>query len=88
VLTDPVNCGGCGIICAPGGTCVEGVCSNGCLNCGQCQTADSACDVYEGEICCNGQCKNTKNFPSDCGGCGNYCPSGLECIDGICAPGG
>ncbi|MBW1808577.1 MAG: hypothetical protein JRJ87_10320 [Deltaproteobacteria bacterium] len=46
---DPSNCGGCGMVCAAGESCVRGVCSGGC-------TSDEDCP---GGMCDNGICVYT-----------------------------
>ncbi len=69
----------------------------GCLVTPQCPTGDICQDFdcvpscgggeacTNGLSCCNGGCLDEANDPSNCGGCGNVCQSGL-CIGGICQP--
>lgn len=72
-MTDPTNCGGCGIVC--GGECIGGLC--GAFECGS------------GNIVCGGFCANPSVDPNNCGGCGIVCGDGLTCFEGVCdCPGG
>ena len=78
-------CGTCGNVCNPDTSC----CLNGdCLriffdsdpnHCGSCQHS-----CAEGQICCNGQCKDSASDPANCGACGNICAPGQTCCDGLC----
>jgi len=36
-------------------------------------------------IFCNNVCADTANDPTNCGGCGNACPSGNACYGGVCS---
>ena len=71
---DPRNCGACGLRCAGGELCVEGMCTPLC----------------EAPLTfCSGFCVDFDSDPDHCGSCGGRCPSGL-CTDGMCvdAPAG
>lgn len=70
-LTDPANCGGCGVVCAAGQTCAAGVCA-----------APSACP--DGTIDCNQTCVDPLTDDANCGGCGHACTGGLGCSTGLC----
>ncbi len=67
--TDVLNCGSCGVACADGETCRDGVC-------------EEICEV--GETRCGGKCIDTGSDPSHCGLCGRACDAGLVCVDGGC----
>ena len=70
--SDPASCGACGKACAPGESCVAGVCEVLCL---------------AGTTACGGSCVDTKTSASNCGKCGQAC-SGLTpfCVGGACVP--
>jgi hypothetical protein len=68
-LTDPRNCGGCGIVCtAPTTTCSTGNC---------------ICPGT-GNIYCNGVCVPSATSQNNCGKCGNVCPAGVSCVNSLC----
>jgi len=71
---DPLNCGTCGLRCAVGDLCVDGMCTP------LCEAPLSFC---------SGFCVDFDTDPDHCGSCGARCPSGL-CTDGMCvdAPAG
>jgi hypothetical protein len=84
VNSDPANCGACGMACAPGESCTNGVCQ------GSCST---------GQTICFGRCIDPQTDSGNCGGCGircavrctngfcTGCPAGTrDCGDGTCAP--
>jgi hypothetical protein len=81
ILFDENNCGGCGMVCAQGESCEQGVCvSGGCTN-------DADCD--NGQACCAGTCADIASDPSNCGGCGTVCDDGDPnttdyCDNGTC----
>ena len=68
-LTDPGNCGGCGIVCSTG-QCLAS-------SCGQ-----AGCPM--GLELCDGLCTDTKFDPDNCGACGNRCQPGRSCRGGRC----
>jgi hypothetical protein len=79
LMTDANNCGGCGIVCGPGGTCTNGECKCGTMVCGA------------GKVCCNGNC--TTSCVTDMGmvtpdaGGGGVCQCADHCVNdpfGIC----
>lgn len=35
-------------------------------------------------VCCNGSCIDFNTNPEHCGGCGDACPAGEACINGVC----
>ncbi len=70
VKADPLNCGGCGKICADGQTCENGGCTVLCV-------ADT--------VKCNDSCIDPKADPLHCGACTNACDAGLFCTAGKCA---
>jgi hypothetical protein len=77
-----INCGACGQVCPARpnipATCTDGVCSPGdCFPYGDCDgNAANGCET------------NLMNDASDCGACGNICPSGpnskATCSNGAC----
>lgn len=71
-LTDPDNCGGCGIQCAGDEFCSLGACEPICPA-GQTQCEDELC--YD-----------LQNDPDNCGACGNICGIDDVCTMGACEP--
>ena len=66
----------------------DGTAGATCCDTSQCQTCSSGVCVsacLSGQMCCNGTCTDlTTN--SNCGSCGNVCPSGQHCSDPNCVP--
>lgn len=84
-LDDAKNCGSCGNACGPGGTCVNGSCSNfpGCGN----GRMGFFCDLDAGPnfLCCpSAGCTDTWTDRRNCLNCGNTCPPGQACVLGNC----
>ncbi|MHB1846185.1 MAG: hypothetical protein ACYCWW_15285 [Deltaproteobacteria bacterium] len=85
LLTDPSNCGACGVACPAGQLCEMGRCSGspGCLS----GANGLFCKLDAGTswICCVGTgCTDSSSDPSNCGGCGIACPAGQNCRLGTC----
>src|SRR4030088_2922090 len=75
VSIDPDNCGNCGVVCAPGQVCRQGVCQcpPSCTTT-QCQPPSFACGMgccASGQTCSNGTCQTT-------------CPMGQTNCNGTC----
>jgi hypothetical protein len=68
VVSDPLNCGGCGHACGAGSTCVSGQCA--------CPTGTTNCG--------GGTCVNTQTDPAHCGNCTTTCGAGQTCSGGLC----
>jgi hypothetical protein len=68
-LTDPDNCGGCGIQCAGDEYCSQGTCEPICPS---------------GETLCGEVCYDLSNDPDNCGACGNACATDEVCTMGTC----
>jgi hypothetical protein len=73
VLSDPLNCNLCGVVCAP---------DRGCYN-GGCQTFAEHCARY-GLTDCGGVCIDTAIDLDNCGGCGIVCGPSDGCFGGTC----
>ncbi|WP_437736624.1 MXAN_6577-like cysteine-rich protein [Sorangium sp. So ce1335] len=65
---DHDHCGGCGIACEDGQTCVEGACVG--------------CD--DGQTACGDGCFDLESDEAHCGGCNSACDDGQTCEDGVC----
>jgi hypothetical protein len=74
LMSDPMNCAGCGNVCPCGPTCLMGechvCCDAGTANCPGDPPASCATDL--------------QNDPNNCGSCGNICGS-VSCVMGVCA---
>ncbi|MBK6519035.1 MAG: hypothetical protein IPG04_34045 [Polyangiaceae bacterium] len=66
---DENNCGQCGIVCGPGGTCVDGIC--------ECAAGNVNCGAFVG-------CVDLSSDPNNCGGCLDQCPFDATCTSGSC----
>lgn len=78
---DDHNCGACGNDC--GGILFDLNVQTSCVN-GTCRA-----DCYNLHLDCNGViddgCESDpQSDPNNCGGCGNKCAAGVECIGGVC----
>lgn len=68
-MNNPLHCGGCGLACPLGASCVAGTC---------------ACTI-PGQMVCDGACIDILGDPANCGGCGVTCDeSGPSCVSGEC----
>lgn len=70
--------------CLPGYGDCDGDAANGCESCDpNCNMAQCS-DNY---ICCQGpgnSCVDPNANPANCGGCGQACPGGFDCLEGVC----
>jgi hypothetical protein len=78
--TDAYNCGGCGVVCGPGWSCINGLCL------GAAPPSDvSLIDcAAQGQVDCGGFCTDVAVDAFNCGVCGNPCPLGGFCEGGVC----
>jgi hypothetical protein len=77
---DPRNCGGCGVACASGELCEQGVCRPSSAVC-----LGVVCEP--GWICCGGSCVKASLHYNNCGGCAIECRfGGARCAVGNCCP--
>lgn len=82
-LTDPTNCGGCGVICTYDDTAFSRPICRGGL-CGiACKTGRGDCNGFAGDGCEI----NLDSDPRNCGACGHACDAeiGQPCVKGKCA---
>lgn len=75
IVSDDLNCGACGVTCAPGQVCSEGECA--------CDTGLENCDGDAENGCEISLLDNNSN----CGACGVTCGQGEACVDGACTCG-
>jgi hypothetical protein len=52
---------------------------------GQICSTNNTCICPTGYTTCTSGCENLSNSPSNCGSCGNTCPAGESCINGVCS---
>lgn len=72
---DRNNCGGVGIVCGEGESCVNGMCG--------CGTSGPRCG--EGQACCGGSCVDVSSDAMNCGTCGTVCGGNApDCDSGSC----
>lgn len=82
LLADAANCGGCGQVC-------DGERSDFCLA-GECACGDERRLCDEGQRCCpdfggaSSGCVDPVTDREHCGGCGNRCRAGFDCVAGVC----
>ena len=76
-VSDPDNCGGCGITCEEGEFCSGGSCVS--------ETDFSCPDFEDADIeVCGRRCVDTNWDNENCGSCGRACPEGQGCVFGNC----
>ena len=91
---DRLNCGVCGNRCeidelCINGQCVSSSCGNGKCdsteNCSTCPQDCGSCEcTSENPNLCNGICTNILTDSNNCGECGQICPVGYACENGVC----
>lgn len=70
-LSDPDNCGACGVRCGPSQVCSVGTCMSMCLNARQTN--------------CDRACVDLQTDRDHCGDCAIACPNDLVCLRGTCS---
>lgn len=80
LLIDPMNCGGCGTVCAAGEVCLDGTCLTECMD------PRVRCPVRpEGGGDPMLVCVDPQTDGNHCGTCGTRCGGGSTCTMGRCA---
>lgn len=64
IMSDPGNCGGCGIACPPDRVCRDGTC--------RAMACSAGCPA--GRACCSDLCVDLSSDVANCGACGTKCP--------------
>jgi hypothetical protein len=80
LVSDPLNCGACGIACEEGAGCQDGFCT---------VLGGGGCKAGSGLTYCNGTCVDLLSDGDNCGACGVVCPDYPEiysCEGGACVP--
>ncbi len=101
LLTNPENCGQCGLSCGPGHLCCNGNCADPLTdeqNCGACGNACGANETCIGGVCCpnarvcGNTCLATACDATQCevcdpaqNRCVSTCVAGETCTNGVCA---
>ncbi|OPX65392.1 MULTISPECIES: hypothetical protein [unclassified Methanoregula] len=93
-MNDAANCGGCGYACPANALCQQGQCyckegytveNNGCVAApAGSATPGTGCPAGMSP-CPDGYCYELANDASNCGICGNQCPSGMICSASTCS---
>lgn len=91
---DPLNCGGCGVVVPPGGSCQNGVPVPPLASPLPPSTLTLPVNLPPpppltllcagGLTACAGVCVSLATDPANCGACGHACPSGLQCCSATC----
>jgi hypothetical protein len=81
---DPANCGACGQSCPQGEACNKGFCQK--TDCSKAGGVFTPCVLPSGRggACCGGGCSDELTDDSNCGSCGQVCPTGSACAGGAC----
>jgi len=69
LVSDPLNCGNCGVICPEGQFCSAGTCTTACP---------------DGLIQCGQSCVDLTASVLHCGACNAACAGGQQCVNGEC----
>jgi hypothetical protein len=85
-ILDPQNCGACGVTCAAGQLCLNGLCDDAVVSCDSTKNGALCSRSGAAGLCCFGSCVDTLTDPANCYGCGFTCGSGFGCSGGNCTP--
>jgi hypothetical protein len=77
-------CGSVLAVCTNGGICQSGVCVASSLVNSSTNANCAGAVCAAGENCCGGRCRNYQTDEIACGTCGNQCPYGYTCLNGLC----
>jgi hypothetical protein len=81
LLSDPANCGACGLACGPAVACQQGLCLGSVCNADR---HGAYCGTTASQICCGAACADVSSDSENCGACGRACAAGTTCTGGVC----
>ncbi|HUB06041.1 MAG TPA: hypothetical protein VMB50_03525, partial [Myxococcales bacterium] len=84
---DPLNCGGCGVVCSATEQCEStGPSRNAPASCQSsgCPSGETFCPPQQNPAC-GDVCTALDSDPANCGACGHACGTNESCVQGSCS---